>query len=357
MRDASRRRIGCALAGALLVFFCYFPRSYVARVELAPHESSVGLNAVLSGGANGLNLGALLGQPQSIQGDVAIGRSHAVAQDAIKKLRLVERGVYHDTGEAEVELSRKVDVEAVHAALLQIRIEDYDPVFAREVAVAYSEAIRARFAALSLSQVVRKRALAENRLSMAQMDLARDQAALEAFREVNNLAVPEAQFGAAVVQLSLLQARLQAKQVQLSTLSQFATDDNVEVRAVRAEIDGLQASIAHAQRASAGAASTTLAAMSQRQSTYLNLMRNERYRQFLVDIFSQYLQSVDIDKMTVGDNIELIEPVYVEPGRRINVWAEGLLFALALVAGAAEFYIPRPVAGSLGRVTSPGGVA
>jgi len=280
------------------------------------------------GGGGGLNLSALLGQHQSIEGELAVSRSHAVARDVILRLRLIGRPGFRDADQAEVALRKKVNIEAVRGSIIQIKAQGADPAFARQLAAGYAAAIRDRLATLSLVQTAEKRAVAESRMSEATIDLAKAQAAIAQFREANKLAVPEAQLGAAVTQLALLQARLQAKQVQLGTLLQFATGENVQVRATPS-----------------GSGANTLAGIAAKDSEYYNLYRNERFAQILSDIYTRYLESTTIDEMSASNSVDLLEPAYVDPQRHLNVWAEGLLILVILAAITAEFYILRPPVG------------
>ncbi len=344
LRRPLRRRLTFALLAAILAVLCVWPRHYVARADLLPQESASGLSGLLSpqGGGGGLaGLGALLGQRPSIETDLAVGRSNAVVRDVVARLRLLGRPGFEDLARAEVKLRRKVDVAAVRGSILQIKAKDADPAFARSLAGAFAAAIRDRLAGLTLGQSVEKRAVADSRMSEATLRLAKAQAALNQFREANRLAAPPAQLGAAVTQLAALQGRLQAKRVELGTLSEFATGQNIQMRALRAEIAGLQSQIAQAQTAS-GANGANLAGMAAKNSQYFNLFRDEQFAQILYGIYTRYLETVTIEELSARNNMEVIDPAYVDPARQYNSWAVGLLLVVIAAALAGEVYLARP---------------
>ncbi|MBA3811649.1 MAG: capsule biosynthesis protein [Caulobacteraceae bacterium] len=344
LRHPTRRRFAFGIAAAVLAVLCVWPRHYVARAALFPQESASGLSGFLSqqGSGGGLaGLGALLGQRPAIETDLAVGRSNAVARDVAARLRLVGRPGFENLDRAEVRLRRKVDIAALRGSILQITAKDADPAFAKSLADAFAAAIQSRLAALTLGQSTQKRAVADNRMNEATLRLAKAQAALGRFREANKLAAPPAQLGVAVTQLGALQARLQAKRVELDILRQFATDQNLQVRAARAEIAGLEGEIAHAQAAT-GPNATNLAGMAQKSSEYFNLFRDEQFAQILYQIYSRYLETVTIEALSAPNNMEIIDPAYVDPARQYNAWAVGLLLMVLASALAAEAYLARP---------------
>jgi len=346
-RDGVRRRIALAAICAILAALCFFPRHYLAKAQLLPQTPGGGLSAILSGGANGglLSLGALIGQRQSIEVELAVARSHTVAADVIDRLHLTQRAGFHDPRRALVKLEKKVSIEAARGSIILISVRDSDPRFAMELASAYSASVQERLANLNRLQTAAKRTVAEERLSDTTIRLQKAQIALERFREANKLAAPEAQLSAAVLELGALQARLQAKEVELGTLLRFATSENVQVVASRAEIANLQSQIAKALSQSGSPSAGGLGAMGARDAEYFNLYRDEQFAQILYEIYTRYLESTTIDEMSAGDNVDVIDQPYLEPAWQINIAPLGLLALALLLAVTSEFYLVRPPAG------------
>ena len=347
LRDALRRRLTFGGVCLVLAVLCFFPRHYLAKAQLMPQSPGGGLSAMLSGGANGglLSLGALIGQRQSIEAELAIARSHAVAVSVIDRLHLTQRAGFHDPQQAVLKLQKKTNIEAVRGSIIQIAVTDSDAAFATDIASAYAASIEERLATLNRRQTAAKRAVAEAKLDETTLKLARAQAALSQYREANKMAAPEGQLSAAVLQLGALQGRLQAKQVELGTLLRFATNDNVQVQAARAEIAGLQAQIGQSLSQSGSPAAAGLAAMAAKDAEYFNLYRDVQFAQVLYQIYTRYLESTTIDDMSAADNVDIIDQPYLEPAWQINISPLGLLFVALLLAVSSEFYLVRPPAG------------
>ena len=347
VRDARLRRAAFAVGCAILAVLCFFPRHYLAKAQLLPQAPGSGLSAMLSGGANSglLSLGALIGQRQSIEAELAIARSHAVVVKVIDRLHLTQRAGFRDPQAAIVKLHKKVNIEAVRGSILQIAVNDSDADFAKEIASAYAASIQERLANLNLRQTAAKRAVAEAKLNETSLKLARAQTALSHYRDINKMAAPEGQLGTAVLQLGALQGRLQAKQVELGTLLRFATNDNMQVQAARAEIAGLQGQIGQSLSQSGSPAAAGLAAMAAKDAEYFNLYRDVQFAQVLYQIYTRYLESTTIDEMSASDNVDIIDQPYLEPAWQINIAPVGLLAVVLLLAVASEFYLVRPPAG------------
>jgi capsule polysaccharide export protein KpsE/RkpR len=263
----------------------------------------------------------------------------------VARLRLAGRSGFGGAASAEVKLRRKVDVAAIRGGILQVTAHDRDPAFAYAVVAAYVDAIKARSAALNLAQASSKRLVATNRLSDASAKLSEAEAATDQFRSANKLAAPEAQFGAAVTQLAILQGKLQAEQVQLNTLNQFATPNNFEVKAAEAAVGSLQSQIAQAQIQSEGRGGLNLTGMAAKTTEYFNLYRNQKFAEALYEIYSRALEKVTVDELSASNTLDVIEPPYVDPARQYNASMVGLLALLVLFAVVAEFYVVAPPVG------------
>ena len=344
LRDPWKRRGIALLLLVVLAVLSIWPRHYLARAELMPDDSGGDLSSLLGGGGAGglLSIGALLGNHQSIEADLTIGRSQAVLADVVKRLNLTARPGYANLDAAQAKLRKKIDMAALRGSILQISVRDTDRFFARNVVAAFVVAIQDRLTALNLNQTAQRRAVATTRMNDAITRLSKAQDALSRFRSENKLAAPEAQLGEAVSLLANLQGQLQAKQVQLAALSEFATRNNIQVRSIEAEITGLKNQIAQAQASPRVQQGSNLAGIAQISTTYLNLYRDEKFAEALYQIYSQALEKLTIEELSANVTMDLIEPPYVDPARQLNTLMVGLFALVFLLASLAEFYFWKP---------------
>lgn len=344
MRNAARRRIATVLLVLLLGILCIWPEHYAAEAELMPQDNGGGLSGVLAEQASGaiLNLGALAGNKPSIEADLTIARSHEVMAKTIARLNLTKRPGWGDARHAEVKLKKKVGVIAIRGSILQVTTHDRDPEFAKALAGAVAQSIQDRLAEVSLQQARNKREVALNRLAEATTRLANAQAALNQFRIANRLPAPEQQLGAGVGILAGLQSQLQAKEVQLRSLEQVATPDNIQIRVLQGEIASLRQQVAQAQNQGQGSGGPGLAGIAVVNTQYYNLYRDEKTAEVLYQVYNRYLEELTIDEMSANEAMYVIQPAYLNPNRQFNVWAVGLLLLVVMVAVGAEYYYFKP---------------
>jgi uncharacterized protein involved in exopolysaccharide biosynthesis len=347
LRSPLKRRI---IFGALILGFgllCLYPRTYVAEAQLMPQTPGGGLSTVLAQESNGaiLDLGALTGSKTSVESDLTVARSHSVNQEVVSKLKLVGSHGWATRAQAEAALDHKIGIIAIRGSILEITASDTNPEFARSLVSATADAIQDRLGEISIRQSALKRAVATDRLTDAEQRLAKAQQALTDWRAGHRLAEPQAQLAAGVGQLATLQSELKSKQVQLGGLLKFGTEQNVQVKAVEAEISSLEGQIAAVQaNATPGAGNLSLNQLSAANVEYSDLMRNESVAEALYKVYSRYMDELTIDEMSAKENMNLIEPAYIAPGRQLNIWAVGLLLLTILLAIGAEFYMAVPSA-------------
>ena len=351
VRDPWRRRSVLLVGALVLAFLSIWPRPYVAKAELIPDESGGGLPSILSGGGGALaSLGALIGARQSIESDLTIARSEAVADDAANRLRQAGllRGVAKDGGgldRATAALRHIVDIEALSGSILQVSVTDHDPVFAKAAVSDYLLAIRARMAAISVEQSNQKKVVAADRMAEASLGLARAQGALDRFRVENRLAAPEIELGAAISLVTGLQARLQAEEANLAALNAFVTNDNIQTKASRAQIEALRSQLAEAQANANLSSGPSVGGMTPKISIYENLFRDEKYAEAEYEIYKRYLDTVTVELLSSAITMNVVEAPYVDPDRQFNARPVAALTLLFLLGVLAEFYLANPPPG------------
>jgi uncharacterized protein involved in exopolysaccharide biosynthesis len=220
VRDPLKRRGALAVVAVILAVFCVWPRPYLARAQLMPDNSGGGLASLLgqTGGGGALaSLGALIGGRQSIESDLTIARSLAVAEDVTNRLRQEGRlpAGTRTAGGPDRDVSalrHKADIEVIRGGILQVSVVDHRPEFAKALVTAYVLAIRSRLEALNVEEAKQKKAIATDRMADATINLARAQSELDRFRLANRLAEPQIELGAAISLVTSLEARLAAQQ-------------------------------------------------------------------------------------------------------------------------------------------------
>ncbi len=350
-RHSWRRRASFAVIAIVMAVLSIWPRHYIAEAQLLPQDSGGGLSAALAQQGTGgmLSLGALLGNKQPVEADLTIARSNAVLNLIIDKLHLAGQPGLSDREQVAVKLRQKLSIIAIRGSILQVTGQDKDPNLARLIVGAAAEAIKSRLSTISLTQASDKRAVANSRLRDSTVNLVNAQAAITRFRTEKKLAAPTEQLGSAVGILASLEGRLQAKQIEVATLSRFATEDNISLQSARAELSALRVQVEAQKTATRDQGTSNVAGIALTNSEYFNLYRDEKAAEVLYDIYKKYLEEVTVDEMSADQNLALVEPPYVYPERQFNIWAVGLFTIVIILAFLTEFYVLTPPVGAKSR--------
>lgn len=337
-----KRRIAYAVLAALAALLCLFPQPYVARSKVLPQDpGSLGLG--LGGGFNGglQGFAALLGgAKQPIDMYLAIARSSEVADAVIDALALDAQ--YGSRRAARAALERTVDIHSLTGGMIEIETRGHDAEQAAALTKAYGTAISNRIVFLGKDRTARKRKVVEQRFEEAAERVATAEAALDAFRRKNGLAAPEAQLGAEISVRAGLQAQLQAKRVELRTISGFMGPENPRLIAVQSEVSALEAQIARTATPGRDAAGPNVAGLSAVSGEYLDLYRDYRFAQALYEVYARSSEEIAVEALAgeTASDVQVIEAARLDADRKLNIPAVAVLALLVLLAAFTEIYAP-----------------
>jgi capsule polysaccharide export protein KpsE/RkpR len=235
------------LASVILCFFV-IPKRYTSVATIMPPDSggaSSLLMSALSGkgglGALGGIAASLLQQHNSTALYISLLESGTIADHLIDRfdLRKVYRKRYYI--DAAKHLARETKItDDKKSSVMTIKVEDTDPVRARDLAQAYLDELNKLVNRTSTSSARQERLFVERRLHEVQNDLENAQLELSDFSSKNTTIDITAQTRAMVDVGARLEGEIVAEQSALESMRQVYTDDNVRVREAQARIGVLQ---------------------------------------------------------------------------------------------------------------------
>lgn len=329
-----------AIAAAILAVLAVFPRPYAARAKIVPQDTSVTASSTTSLlgalGASSNGIGSLLtgGRPSNDL-YLIIGRSDSVTDQVISALKLVGPDrPFRSNRAAQLWLERKVDIHLLLGGVMEIQTKVYDPAEAVRITATYAEAISRQLAGFGRQIIVNKQRLVTGRFKDAVEKMDRSARELAIFRATNNLPDPQAQFGSALSERTMLEADIQAKQIELTTLREFRGPENVELREGEIELAALRARLARTATPALGLSGTTL--------QYLTLFRNYQFRQSIYSVYQRSAEQVAVEELASesASYIQVIDPAHIDADRKYNIWALALLLGVGLLALFTEIYGP-----------------
>lgn len=335
-----------AVAALVLAMLAIFPQPYTARAKIVPGDSGAGsvggIVGALSGG-QAQNLASLFGDRGVTEVALQIARSEAVGGDVIGRLKLVGPNArFATTQEAQRALAKKVDVHTLLGGIIEVTTKDADKDFSLAVTQAYVGSIGERLGTYGRDQVGRKRRIVEDRLSKARERLDQAQAALDVFKRKNQLADPQAQLGTQLTLRTSLEAQLQAKLVELTTLESIAGPENPKLNVVRQQVVTLREQLAKTATPTVSAGGPSVGEMTGISLRYASLFRDYQFAQAIYDVYSRAAEEVSVQEIVSQDRsqVAVVDPPHVDSALYLNNWAVALLALIAALALFTEVYAP-----------------
>jgi capsule polysaccharide export protein KpsE/RkpR len=334
-----RRRTWVLIAILFLTTLAAFPRQYVSRVKIMPPQSSgAGLGALLSQLGGLASFAPLLNNHQPTEVYLVLARSNDVAEDIVKSLDL--QGLFKVTSsdEAIKKLGQWADVHSLRGGVIEIEVTGNDKDHTLLIATEYASAFQRRLSLLAKQEVAQKHSLMTEQLAASNDRLSKAELDMTNFRIKNHAASPEAQLSSSVRILADLHARLQAKEVELSTSQQFTTTSNYNQQRINSEIVSLKSQIDKAENGSEKTDPLGFQNFSTQSSEYLRLFRALKYAEAIYDVYARYLEAVNMENVSSSMNAQVIESPYIDPNMQWNRWAVSVIILLLLAAVYAEYY-------------------
>jgi hypothetical protein len=346
MRNRWLGRTVLAIALLVLLFFSFFPERYRAAATLTPTDpASLGLSQTLS------QLGAInnvFGNQTAVEIALKIGRGYYARETVGKQLNLMKRLDFPNRTAMHRWLERHVEIRSLRGGIVQFETRNSNADLAKDLVGAYAAATQAELARISQRQTEYKRDVLIKLTTEASARLARARGAYDTFRLTSRYANPAQSIDSIGSQIPLLQGEIRGKEVQLAAARQFATDNNMTVRQILAEIQGLKAQLAQAQAtnpAQEDSVGRAVAASTRSEK----LQRELGVAQTLYDSYVRFLEGTTVEDLTSTASVRVLEPPFVDTKRQINWGPLAAAIALILLWAAIEFYRLRPPVGE--RVT------
>lgn len=334
-----RRRIAFAVLIVIAGVLSLYPEQYRSAVTVAPSDpSSLGLSGALS------QLGAassVFGNQAAVEITLRVSTSEVVRNEVIDKLSLVKRLHLSSRLQAHRWLQSNVSTRSMRGGIVQMEIKQRDPKFAEQVIQAYATAVRQRLATINRQQTDYKRAVLLELVEQAGRDYDKTQAEFDRFRLNTRYSDPRRAIESIGERIPVLQASIKAKEVELTAARKFATDDNMAVQQILAQIDALKQQLAQQQALNPGE-QNSVGRVVEQSTIARQLERKLLLAQTLYEAYRRYLQGTAVEDLTATANLRVIEPPFVDTSRQYNVTFVALMLMLILIEGAIEFYTLRP---------------
>jgi len=341
--------ITAGFAVAAVIISLLLPPSYTARVTLmTPQQNSAAsmLTSQMSGmGAMAAMAGGTLGLKNPNDMYVALLLSRTVEDAMVKRFDLQREYHVRRESDARTALERHSTIDGSNKdTLIHLSVQDRDPNRAAEIANGWIEEFKKLSGNLAITEAAQRRLFFEDQLKQTKEDLGHAEEALKKTQQTTGLIQLDSQARALIETAAGLRAQITAKQVQITSLQTFATDQNAQLVQAQHELEALRSALAKLGGSDAdiqGGLLVPKGKVPEAGLEYLRRLRDVKYYETIFEILSRQFEVAKLDEARQGAVIQVVDSAVPPdarsfPNRELIVigatfvgFVMGLLFAIA----------------------------
>jgi uncharacterized protein involved in exopolysaccharide biosynthesis len=300
----------CVLGG--IVGFLLKPTFTATAVIMPPQQQQSSaaalmgqLGSLLGGGGGGLGLK----NPADMY--VGILESRTIADRIIAKFDL--KSVYKTKRmeDTRIALKKHASFEAAKNGLINITVQDQDPNRASEIANAYVDELYAMNSTLAISEAAQRRVFFDQQLEEEKRALTTAEGDLKSTQERTGIIQLGGQAESIIRSIAEVEAQISGREVQLRSMSTFATDQNPDFARLQQEISALRQQLSRLQddqqHLAPGDTQLPAGRVPAEGLEYARKLREVKYHETLYDLLSRQYEAARIDEAKSAPIIQVID--------------------------------------------------
>jgi tyrosine-protein kinase Etk/Wzc len=305
--------IPAAVGLIAVIVVLLLPTWYTATARIMPPQQSQSNAVAILGQLGGLS-GGVASQALGIKNPsdvyIAMLKSRTVGDRLIERLDL--RKIYDkDLYYARRELAGRSFISSGRDGIITIEVDDQDPKRAASIANGYIEELQKLTVNLAVSEAGQRRLFFESQLKKAKSDLAASEGDLRSFSEKGGLINPQGQIGLSVAAAAALRGQISAKEIQLSAMRSFATEQNPEMQRVGKELSGLRSELAKMENDVTPGKGNVMVPFGKAPEVgleYIRRYRDMKYHETLFEVLAKQYEIARIDEAKDATLIQVLDP-------------------------------------------------
>lgn len=315
--------VTASFAVAAVIISFLLPPSYTARVTLmTPQQNSTAsmLNSQMSGmGAMAAIAGGTLGLKNPNDMYVALLLSRTVEDAMVKRFDLQREYRVRRVSDARTALERHSVLDGSNKdTLIHLSVQDRDPNRAAEIANGWIEEFKKLSGNLAITEAAQRRVFFEDQLKQTKEELGRAEEALKQTQQTTGLIQLDSQARALIETAAGLRAQITAKQVQITSLQTFATDQNAQLVQAQNELEALRSALAKLGGSDAdiqGGLLVPKGKVPEAGLEYIRRLRDVKYYETIFEILSRQFEMAKLDEARQGAVIQVVDRAVPPDGR------------------------------------------
>lgn len=324
--------IAVGLIASLVVAFT-IPRDYVSSTLLMPPQQQPGgaSGALAQLGVLSSMAGAGLKTPEDMY--IALLKSRSVQDALISRLKLEQHYGTASMEKTRARLSKAIEiVPNKKSGLITVSASDTDANFAAQLANAHVIELRHLLDKIAVTDAQQRRMFFEQQVKNSQGRLGEAELQFRKAQSESGMVVSQALAESGVREGAQLRGQIAAREVQLQTLTQFATTQHPDVQRISAELSALRRQLSQIERGRGGDADLTPHGLKAVQA-----FRDMKVQEALLETLIKQLELARADEAKEGPLLQQIDMAVpsekpVKP-KRITIVLLGALLSVMAALG------------------------
>lgn len=314
---------GPLVAGLIALGVSYsFKPSYVAQTSfMTPQQQGGSATAAMAQlGALSSALGVASGMKNPADMYIGLIKSRTIADRMVDRFGMMNIPDVKTREDAREILTRITGGGAGKDGLITLRVVTRIPRLSADMANAYVEELTQLLGRLAVTEAQRRRLFLEKELNKAKDNLVRAEIALggvgvgEDVLKFNPAAMGEG--------LATLKAQMVAKEIRLSSMRGYLTENSPDFRQAQQELAALRAQLAKLEHPKPSGGN----------AEYINRYREFKYSEILFEQLAKQYELAKIDEASEGAVVQVVD-VAVPPERKSNAPKSKIAILTTLAAG------------------------
>jgi len=337
----------CPLIAAVIAFAfvsTQLPR-YSAMARLLPPKTKPNTATMLSqtGSLAGAGVGGVLeGQKPVVDMYLAILQSRAAAEFMDSNFDLRKRWGVSSIESVYGRLSSMSKIAPSPNGIINIEIEDSDPVWAARLANGYADALQYITQGLAVNEASKRRVFYEQQMNVSLQQLTVAEMSLRKIQQETGVLNLDPQIQMAIQESNRLRTAIASKETELASMEAFATERNADYLRLQHEIDALKNQLEQWRRPVKASDDVALQVseglLPEISMEYVKHVREVKNLELVYELFLKELQLARIDQVKDATTVELLDkaippstPSYPKKKRTIAI-ASLIGFLIAMVS-------------------------
>ena len=321
------------LAGlAALIIGLNMPRVYSSMTKLLPPQQAqsgtAALLAQLGGAAAAVSGSASIKNPNDVY--VAMLTSRTIADKMIARFKLRDLYLVESHEQARLVLTSKSTIKAGKDGLITVEVADGDPQRAAAMANAYVEELLRLTKVIAITEASQRRAFFELQLEAAKNELSAAELSLKNSLDTGGVISVDSDSRALIETVGRLRAQISAKEVQLSSVRPFVTQNNPEFIRSQQELNSLKEELSRLQNGRGPDAAAAPA--SKRGLENIKILRDVKYYQMLYELLAKQYEAARLDEAKDSSIIQVLDRA-VAPEQKAGPRIPRMVLKYAALAG------------------------